>query len=83
METGERREETLPQPLLKMSSFSSTPGCHTYSHQKQRLAISLGCISLSETIRPMDRSFPTPGNRVGKSKPLIPMPRLSLRAQKE
>ncbi|KAJ7413524.1 hypothetical protein BTVI_43101 [Pitangus sulphuratus] len=51
-----------PQPLLKMSSFSSTPGHHTYSHKKQGLAIPLGCISLSETVKPTDCSFLTPGN---------------------
>lgn len=62
METGERREETRPQPLLKMSSFSSTPGDHIYSHKKQGLAIPLGCISLSETIRPTHCSFLIPGN---------------------
>lgn len=62
METGERREETHPQPLLKMSSFSSTPGHHSYSHEKQGLAIPLGCISLSKTIRPTYCSFLIPGN---------------------
>lgn len=62
METGERREETHPQPLLKMSSLSSTPGHHIYSHKKQGLAIPLGCISLSETIRPTHCSFLIPGN---------------------
>lgn len=62
METGERREETHPHPLLKMNSFSNTPGHHIYSHEKQGLAIPLGCISSSETIRPTHSSSLIPGN---------------------
>lgn len=82
METGERREETHPQPLLKMSSFSSTPSHHIYSLKKQGLAIPLGCISSSETIRPTHCSFLIPGNS-GQGMPIILSPRLSLRAQKK